>query len=234
MIRVVLLALSVSGAVAAQTLPPIARAGVISGQVVDAGSGRPVSAVVVSISGPSIPLRVAPGMQPGMIGGGVSSSTPGVLTGADGRFAFRELPAGSYGISARKGGYAEGAYGRRRPGGASQSVILSDTRTPADVVVRVWKNVTIAGTVTDEAGEPVVGVQLRALERTLMGGRPRFVPMGPSAMTDDRGMYRFSSLLPGEYLVVASPPPVGARLSSLTASGSIRLSSNACCRLPHP
>lgn len=68
----------------------------------------------------------------------------------------------------------------------------------------------------DEAGEPVVGVALRALALTFTGGRRHFAPSGPAATTDDRGMYRFSSLAPGEYLVVTSPPTVAARANILT------------------
>ena len=95
-----------------------------------------------------------------------SSGVPRILTGADGRFVFRDLPMGSFTITATKGGYAEGASGRRRLGGAAQPVVLTAAEKSTDLVVRVWKNAVITGTVTDEAGEPVVGLQVRALART--------------------------------------------------------------------
>jgi Carboxypeptidase regulatory-like domain len=202
--RLVLGAVAVSGAILAQTPAPLARDGVIAGQVVDATTGRPVSAAIVSISGSSIVVPLGPS-------GSVHS---GILTGADGRFLFRDLAHGAFTITVTKGGYAEGASGRRRPAGAPQPVALTDAQPSADVRVRVWRNGVIGGTVTDEAGEPVVGVQVRVLLRTSIGGRRWFAPSIVPSFTDDRGMYRFSNLLPGEYLVIAS----GA---SDAASGSI-------------
>ena len=58
----------------------------------------------------------------------------------------------------------------------------------------------ISGTVTDEAGEPVIGVELRAFERRYLAGQRRLVP-GGTQLTDDRGVYRFGTLQPGDYLV---------------------------------
>ena len=91
--------------------------------------------------------------------------------------------------------------------------MLTSAQRTADVAVRIWKNSVIAGTIVDEAGEPVVGVQVRAARRVFSGGRRRFVPGGPTATTDDRGAYRLSALLPGEYLIATSPPMLSATLS---------------------
>jgi hypothetical protein len=56
--------------------------------------------------------------------------------------------------------------------------------------------------VVDESGERMVAVPVRAYRRTVVGGRRRFVFSSP-AMTDDRGIYRIGSLLPGDYIVAA-------------------------------
>ena len=197
--RVLTVLLVLGASTAAQTPPP--RDGVITGQVVDAASGKPVGAAIVSIGGPL--LGVGPGAR----------QLPRILTGGDGRFLFRDLPAGSFTITATKGGYAEGASGRRVLGGASQPVVLTAAQRTADLAVRMWKQGAITGTIVDEAGEPVVGVQVRAARRTFAAGRRRFVPGGVSATTDDRGVYRLSGLLPGEYLIVTSPPPLSAKVS---------------------
>jgi hypothetical protein len=209
-----------------QTPAPAARDGVITGQVVDATTGKPVSAVVVSMSGGPIFVREYGSGVPSLaVRSGLVNSTgvPRILTGADGRFLFRDLPMGSFTITATKGGYAEGASGRRRPGGDARPVVLADAQRTMDVVVRVWKNAVITGTVTDEAGEPVVGLQVRALARTAslgnqsdptgfvrVGVRP-FTPIATPALTDDRGVYRFANLTPGDYIVVAAPPLVSAK-----------------------
>ena len=80
------------------------------------------------------------------------------------------------------------------------------------------------GTVTDEAGEPLVGVQMRALRRSIIGGRRRFATGGASAftnvMTDDRGMYRFTDMIPGEYMIAASAAQVAVAMPMARDSSS--------------
>jgi protocatechuate 3,4-dioxygenase beta subunit len=188
---------------AAQGPVPQPRDGVITGQVVDAGSGRPVSAAIVQISGAPLGGRTGP----------ASGAPPRILTGGDGRFVFRDLPSGSFTIAATKGGYTDGASGRRVIGAPAQPVVLTAAQRTAEVAVRIWKNAVIAGTIVDEAGEPVVGMQVRAARRVFSTGRRRFIPGAASAATDDRGMYRLSNLIPGEYLIAVSPPAVSASVS---------------------
>jgi hypothetical protein len=192
-IRLVLGVMAVTGSVLAQA--PGSRDGLITGQVIDAVTGRPVSAAIVSIGGVTIPLPLDSSSR---------GSSSGMLTGADGRFMFRGLDLGSFTITAKKGGYADGAPGQRRPGGESQPVVLTGAQPSVEVRVRVWRNAVIAGTVRDEAGEPVVGAQVRVLVRMSIGGRRRFAPRTAPMLTDDRGMYRFGNLLPGDYLVMAA------------------------------
>ena len=202
--------------VIAQVPTPVIRDGVITGQVVDATTGKPVSAAIVALSGAPIAVREyvssiqGETVRSGFVG---SSGVPRILTGVDGRFVFRNLPMGSFTITATKGGYSEGASGRRRPGGGSRPIVLADPERAMDVAVRVWKNGVITGTVTDEAGEPVVNLLVRAFSRTLANGKRVFSPRGGSVSTDDRGAYRFANLPPGEYIVVASPPSVSAKIS---------------------
>jgi hypothetical protein len=192
----------------AQTPAPAARDGVITGQVVDASTGKPVGAAIVSIAGAGTAI-------PGGLGEGFreESRIPRILTGSDGRFGFRDLPAGRFTVLVTKGGYADGASGRRVFGGASQPVVLTATVRTAETSVRMWKYAAIAGTIVDESGEPVVALQVTSARRTFVAGRRRFVPIGPSARTDDRGVYRLSGLLPGEYLVTTSQPSFSANTS---------------------
>ena len=200
MIAAVLLACVVAQAV---------DAGTITGRVVDVGTGGSVGAVMVSIQGAGMTINPLP-HQPAQI-----------LTGADGRFVFRDLGPGSYIIRATKGGYSEGASGRRRPDGDPQSIELSASVRSGDTLIRIWKQGAIGGTVTDEAGEPMIGVAMRLLLRAKAGSTPppptsnNFVAyawtysvVGTPTQTDDRGIYRFSELSAGDYLVVAALPPV--------------------------
>src|SRR5262245_20961616 len=131
------------------------------------------------------------------------TQTPRVLTGSDGRFVFRRLPKGSFMITAEKPGYLNGAYGRRRPGGDSQTLVLFDGQKVGNLRIYLWRHSALSGVVVDEAGEPVVGIQMRGFMRTMVGGQRRFAPAGTMAWTDDRGVYRIHGLLPGDYLVAA-------------------------------
>ena len=201
LVLMVLMVLTVPAVLGAgQPLPVAPRDRVISGRVIDAVSGRPVSAAFVSISGANILVSGR--------GQGSRDAAPQILTDSDGRFVFSGLVPGSYMIRATKGGYAEGASGRWRPGGPTQPVVLTATANAADVAVRIWKYGAIAGTVTDETGEPVINVQVRAVARSAGTVRP-FATGGSAAVTDDRGMFRISAL-PGDYLIMASQPPISA------------------------
>ena len=165
--------------------PPQRSNGLIVGQVVDADSGRPVAAAIVWLAGPP-----GPNGQP----------HPRVLTGSDGRFVFRDVRRGEYNITAIKAGYADGAYGRSHPAGLNRSLSINDGERNGAVVIRVWRLAAISGTILDESGERLVGVQVRAFRRSVAGGRRRFLATS-SAPSDDRGIYRIGNLIPGDYVV---------------------------------
>jgi hypothetical protein len=187
---------------AAQQRPsPPPATGLIVGQVIDAASSRPVAGAVVSISGPPTRdprFRDPRFMDPRLVE--PPPPPPRILTGTDGRFVFRDLPRGSYTVTATRNGYAPGAYARRRPAGPSRSITLDDGERVGDVTIRIWRYGAITGTVVDEAGEVVVGMGVRAWRSTIVGGRRRFTG-GTGAITDDRGVYRIGNLVPGDYMV---------------------------------
>ncbi len=90
-----LLALAGAGAQSVQRSEP--PNGLIVGQVVDADTGRPIAGAVVM-------LGVGP----------VSSEPTRVAATSEGRFVFRDLPAGTISLVATKTGYALAADRRRR------------------------------------------------------------------------------------------------------------------------
>ena len=170
------------------TTPAARSTAVIVGRVIDGGTGKPVSGAVVSLQGAT--LRVG--------------QAPRLMTDSQGRFLYRNLPPGSYSIVATKPGYIDGAYGRRRPEGGTQPVELSEGERANDIPILIWKYAAIGGTIVDEAGQPIVGAQVRALQRRMIGGREVFRPLGVSLTSDDRGVYRIANLPPGEYTVSVS------------------------------
>ena len=166
--------------------------GVILGQVIDAGSGRAVpGAIVRLVGGTDRPIPVAPGSPPG---------PPTVITNRDGRFVFRNLPAGSYNAIVTISGYTNGTFGRLRLDGPGRPILLAENERVVDATIRLWKQAAITGTVTDESGEPLIGVAVTALRRTTVGGRRRLVGSA-RVSTDDRGIFRLAGLTPGDYLV---------------------------------
>jgi hypothetical protein len=184
-------------------LQPDPRTGLIVGQVIDAGSNTPISGAIVEISPqPARVLQTDPftlrRLPP------VPPAPPArVMTSADGRFVFRALPKGTFIVTAIKPGYLQGAYGRRRPGGERQTLALREGEKVAAARIYLWRHSAVSGVVVDEAGEPAVGIQVRAMVRTIASGRRGFDYVGTAGWTDDRGIYRIHGLLPGDYIVAA-------------------------------
>jgi hypothetical protein len=133
---------------------------------------------------------------------------------------FADLPTGQYSLQATKPGYSPGGYGRRRPTGAAQLIVVSDNDRIGDLTIPLWKYATLSGTVTDEAGEPVVDVQVRAMRRVYENGRPQYTTAaaGMAATTDDRGMYRLATLIPGDYLIAIGSTQSTMPMSTVEAA----------------
>jgi hypothetical protein len=207
-------------------------AGLVVGQVVDAATGRPVPAATVTIA-PAVT-----GADRMTTASPVSSPNRRVVADDQGRFLFRDLAKGTYLFSAAAPGYLNGGYGHRQPGGTTQPFALAEDERVGDVTVRLWKAATVGGTVSDDAGGPVVGVWVSIARREFAGGRVQLsVPESSwayNARTDDRGAYQVSDLMPGEYLVSVATRttamPISlvdadtAALGSLRASGSNAMS----------
>lgn len=172
---------------AAQARPPAPASGIILGRVVDAVSNTPVSGAVVQL------VREMPDGELRL----------GVATGTDGQFMFAALPAGPYSLRARKSGYASGGLGQMRvsPHEDGGFFELGANERRGDVTLRLWKYSAITGRVVDESGDPIVGVRVNAFRRSFLAGRPVFDAHAQPAETDDRGIYRLSRLVPGDYVV---------------------------------
>jgi protocatechuate 3,4-dioxygenase beta subunit len=185
------------GVVALNQTPQSPATGVVAGQVVDATTGRALGGAVVT-------LAIAAGADPVIP---ASASTPpaaqrrGVaVANSEGRFVFRDVPAGSFAITTTLDGFAPGMSGRKRPGGPGQPFQLADGARLANVRIEMWKLAAISGYVRDGSGEPVVGLAMNALRLVMNGGRPELTFSGGEA-TDDRGHYRAFNLMPGSYLL---------------------------------
>jgi protocatechuate 3,4-dioxygenase beta subunit len=197
-------------------VPAATGRGVIIGRVVDGSSGEGIASAIVTLTG-----------GPGSGRGNAPAAPDRVGTDARGNFAFTSLPAGTYSITVTKLGYVDSGHGVRRPGGARTDVLLVDGERLIGVRLQTWQHASISGTVLDDGNEPVVGVMVRALRWSFVAGRRRLVAAG-QAPTDDRGMYRIGSLLPGEYVTVV--PSTQAAIPASVADAYVRDPSNAVAR----
>ncbi len=129
---------------AGRSSAPAAATGLVMGTVVEGLSDRPVAGALVNL----MPLD------------------RWVLTDAQGHFVFSELPTPrAYSLVAFKTGFISGVVrptARVRP---DWFLRLGDGERIGDLIVPLWKHASITGTITDEAGEPMIDVPVGVLAR---------------------------------------------------------------------
>ncbi|HYN08315.1 MAG TPA: hypothetical protein VES67_13105 [Vicinamibacterales bacterium] len=208
------------------TQPGIRRvpvgAAVLSGTVVLADTGQPVRGARVTLNGSFRPPESAAGgsgaaaTAPTTIfgrggepiqvvsnfAGGMSLSRT-VVTDAQGQFSFPRLPAGQFSLSASRNQYLGVTYGQKRPNGPGTSIQLNDGQQ-MKVTLRMPRGGVITGMVSGPDGDPHPFAQVRALRYVMTNGIKRLQQSG-GASSDDRGIYRLSGLVPGEYIISATP-----------------------------
>ena len=154
--------------------------GTISGKVLNE-SGRPLHNARIIIT------RV----------GAVVVENTTTTTDREGKFEMSGLQPVNYQVSAFLQGYAPVLHD------------LDDSRagvyrTGESVTLRLTKGGVITGTVTNQAGEPVVGVNVRAVMVHPVNSLPfPYSVLGSADLTDDRGVYRIYGLAEGNYVVWA-------------------------------
>jgi hypothetical protein len=187
--------------------------GLIVGQVIDGTSGKPVGGALVTLT--LAVVNPAGRAQP-PAGPAVQLSSSGrVLADGEGRFLFHDLPGGSANLSASAPGYIPGSYGAKRPNDFARPIVLSEGERFGDATVRIWKMATLSGTVVDESGDPLVGVNVSALRFTTANGVRRTTG-GPATTTDDRGAYHFI-VTPGDYIVAVPTTSTSTPRSAIDA-----------------
>jgi protocatechuate 3,4-dioxygenase beta subunit len=166
---------------------PTAR---ITGRVLDAASGRPMKLATVRLISEA---------------GGRAAQTDEA-----GVFDFTGLSAGRYNVRVQKPGYVSLAYGQRRPLLPGTPLQLDAGQHIKGIEFRMPRGSVVSGTVSDELGEPMPGITVRALRYQYVQGVRELAPAG-SGQTDDRGIYRIWGLDPGEYFVSAVAPNFNGR-----------------------
>ena len=157
----------------------------LRGRIVAADTGAIVRRAQVRISGPDIGSTTA-------------------FTDAQGRYEFRDLPAGRFNLSVSKSGFVNMQYGQTRPFERGRPIELADGQVMEKADVALPRGGAVSGRILDEFGEPVSDATVAAMRMQYSGGRRRLVPAGRSSATNDLGTFRLFGLPPGEYYVTAS------------------------------
>lgn len=192
-----------------QNTPPAEVQFQISGVLVDAATGQPVRQARVEIA---------------MANKRDASAT--ITTGDDGQFAFQNVPAGKYTLTAQKRGYLTRSFNQHDL--FSSLIVAGPDLDSSHLVFRLPRESAISGRVTDEAGEPVNNAQVLLFQMENTSGKQR-THLYHRSMADEEGHYRFSHLSTGKYFVavVATPwyaqrPASHQPVSSTFHSGSSR------------
>ena len=178
------------------TSPQPTGTAVISGTVISVDGGRPMRRASVRLRGTSTPLSRA------------------TMTDDRGNFEFTGLPAGEFTLRAGKPGYLESIFGQKRPGSGRPGTPLSiaDGQRLEKLSLSIPKGGVLTGTIVDDIGEPAFGVEVRAMRYAFRNGERALVNAGMDT-TDDRGIYRIPTLIPGDYIVLATPTEANGPMS---------------------
>ncbi|MET0626759.1 MAG: carboxypeptidase-like regulatory domain-containing protein [Pyrinomonadaceae bacterium] len=125
--------------------------------------------------------------------------SPNTVTSDEGgNFVFPALDPGLYTVGANLPGYVtEYDPQTGRP--------ASVHRPGEQALVRLVKGGVVTGSVTDQQGQPLVALSVRAMRvRDLDGRAQSGFPFSSEDRTDDRGVYRIYGLQPGVYVVYAA------------------------------
>jgi len=168
----------------AQDSSPAAKTSFLAGTVIKDAGSLPLKKVLIQI--------VAEGQ-----GESYTASTD-----ADGHFRVDGVVPGRYSIFIERTGFVEvNARGRKSD---VNVVTIQAGQSIEDLLFRMLPTATIAGRITDEDGDPMSGVRMFALRKK--PGKSTREPVSSNA-TNDLGEYRLAGLFPGQYTILAMPPP---------------------------
>ena len=156
----------------------------ISGVLVDAVTGQPLSKAKVAIA----PVTKRDDFAI-------------VTTGEDGRFFFSHLSPNKYTLSAQRRGYLTQAF--HQHGSFSSSIAVGQGLDSSNLIFPLPPESIISGTILDEAGEPVRDAQVMLYQTGVAGGT-QGTRLRTQTTSDDQGSYRFGHLAPGRYIIAVS------------------------------
>jgi protocatechuate 3,4-dioxygenase beta subunit len=137
-------------------------------------------------------------------------------TNGRGEFQLKDVPAGKYFVMVTAPGIIRSDQFDPEAAQGDLTSITVDGNSQSDVVVRVKRGGAVSGKVTYADGDPVINAAIRVLRKkdtkwipVYVGGRST-----DRVLTDERGVFRISGLLPGEYLFGAAEEKLGIELTA--------------------
>ena len=167
----------------------------IEGKIVNANTGEAVPKAMVTMR-LATPSRTNMGPPPAFT----------TTSGADGRFAMKDIEPGSYRLTVTRNGFVMAEYGSRGPMRAGTTLKLEPAQKMTAVDFKLTPHGVIAGRIVDEDGEPLAHVQVAPMRYMFRQGRRQLSPVG-GASTDDRGDFRIFGIAPGRYFISANYTP---------------------------
>lgn len=167
----------------------------VSGQVVDASTGEPISGARVELT------WFVDRCTPSIVGGEpISGCARGtayfprfdpVITGADGTFSFPAVPSGRVSVRARLKGYFEAAQWHPKPN--TLSGIFDVGRNSTGIQLRLFRTARVQGVIVDEFGHPCAGWEVEYHSILLSQGRYYIENPAHSVATASDGTFSFDA-----------------------------------------
>jgi hypothetical protein len=159
----------------------------IAGKVVSSTSGAPLAQTRVTIA----PVQA-------------QTRTASLITGADGTFDFKGLPAGKYSLSAARRGFIESSFNQHER--YSTAIVAGGDVDSEHLVFPLTPQAVLTGKILDEVGDPVRRARVSLYVQDQSTGVSR-IRRSANSLTDDRGLYEFPGLAAGTYFISVNAMP---------------------------
>jgi hypothetical protein len=178
--RTLALLLFVSANILAQLAPTSCS---LDGTVVNSLTGAPVARAHISIVETDDTFSTASGFAESDVSG---------------KWSAGHVPCGRVTVAVNRVGFR-----RSRKSPLDPNVLLVANSPIHDVKLILAPQAVLAGRVVDDEGDPIINAQVSLMTARVINGI-RGVQASTSAMTDDRGEYRFAGLPDGKYILCAN------------------------------